>query len=217
MIVNIGYGLASETAKIFAEKGRVDDVYLTTDLGAFGGLPSSGYRYGTNYNAEAIINSLDMFALYHGGGLDACILGYGQFNEVGDMNTTELAGRLIGPGGMLDITHGAKNIIFIGTFTTKAELSIESGKLNIIKEGKPFKFVKDLSYVTFNAGQAIDQGKTITIITERAVFTVSENKKLFLIEYAPGIDVEEDILKQIPFDIEVSDDLKVMSADLFVE
>lgn len=217
MIVNIGYGLASETAKIFAEKGRVDDVYLTTDLGAFGGLPSSGYRYGTNYNAEAIINSLDMFALYHGGGLDACILGFGQFNEVGDMNATELAGRLIGPGGMLDITHGAKNIIFIGTFTTKAELSIESGKLNIIKEGKPFKFVKDLSYVTFNAGQAIDQGKTITIITERAVFTVSENRKLCLIEYAPGIDVEEDILKQIPFDVEVSDDLKEMSADLFFE
>lgn len=217
MVVNIGYGLASETAKIFAEKGRVDDVYLTTDLGAFGGLPSSGYRYGTSYNAEAILNSLDMFALYHGGGLDACILGFGQFDEDGNMNTTELAGRLIGPGGMLDITHGSKNIIFIGTFTTKAKLSIESGKLKIDQEGKPVKFAKNLSYVTFNAGQAIDQGKTITIITERAVFTISQSKKLCLTEYAPGIDVDKDILSLIPFDIEISDNLKEMSADLFVE
>lgn len=217
MIVNIGYGLASESAKVFAKEDRLDRVHLTTDLGAFGGLPASGYDYGTNYNADAVINTLDMFSLYQGGGLDACILGFGQMDGKGNMNTTALAGRLIGPGGMMDITHGSQHIIFMGTFTTKADLAVEGGQLKIRKEGRPLKFAKDLDYISFNGESAIARGKTITIITERAVFEVTPDNTLRLLEYAPGIRVDEDIQALLPFEIELSDQLRPMSESLFMD
>lgn len=217
MIVNIGYGLASEVAKIFAEEERIDNIHLTTDLGAFGGLPASGHDYGPNYNADAVLNTLDMFALYQGGGLDACILGFGQFDEKGNMNTTVLSNRLIGPGGMVDIAHGSDHIIFIGTFSVKADLTIQNGQLIINKEGKLVKFAKEIEHITFNAEEAIAKGKKITIITERAVFQVSENNQLCLTEYAPGIDIEKDIIDLMPFDIEVSENLKEMSKNLWAQ
>ena len=52
-------------------------------------------------------------------------------------------------------------------------------------------------------------------ITERAVFDLSVDGMLTLIEVAPGIDIEQDIVAQMEFRPKISPGLKTMSAKLF--
>ena len=43
----------------------------------------------------------------------------------------------------------------------------------------------------------------------------STSRGLTLIEIAPGIDLQKDVLDRIPFEIDVSPDLKMMPAEVF--
>ena len=58
--------------------------------------------------------------------------------------------------------------------------------------------------------------QTMHFVTERAVFTLGE-KVPVLVEIAPGIDLERDILAHMDFVPEISPNLKVMSSSLFEE
>ena len=53
-------------------------------------------------------------------------------------------------------------------------------------------------------------------ITERAVFQLID-KKVTLIEIAPGMDLEKDILANMDFRPEISKDLKTMDPGIFNE
>ncbi len=216
-LVNLGNGMSSHVSEIIAESGLIEDYHLTTDMGAMGGMTATGYDYASNINADAVLNTLDMFNLYHGNGLDATVLGFGQMDEIANMNTTKLGNTIVGPGGMMDITHGSDKIIFIGTFVVKGKTKIEDGKLVIEEEGKASKFVSNLPYITFSSQNEHNQKKEIIVITDRAVFDRSENGRLRLIEIAPGLDLEKDILDWMEFKPEISENLKEMDAALFQE
>ena len=52
----------------------------------------------------------------------------------------------LGAGGFIDITQNAKKVVFLGTFTARgAEYKFDNGKLNIVKEGKIRKMVKQVA------------------------------------------------------------------------
>ena len=53
-------------------------------------------------------------------------------------------------------------------------------------------------------------------VTERAVFKLID-KKLTLIEIAPGIDLQKDVLDQMGFEPVIADNLKTMDAAIFNE
>ena len=53
-------------------------------------------------------------------------------------------------------------------------------------------------------------------ITERAVLTLKEDG-LHLIEIAPGVDLERDILAKMDFAPVISPDLKLMDERLFID
>ncbi|MCG5487189.1 MAG: hypothetical protein KK482_26530 [Sinorhizobium meliloti] len=89
------------------------------------------------------------------------------------------------------------------------EIATEDGKLIIRNEGKFSKFVPAVEQVTFNAELAVERGQRVTYVTERAVFEGRSNG-LELVEVAPGVDVERDVLRLIPFQIRVSEGLKTM-------
>lgn len=216
-IINIGVGLPCMVSNLFYEAHLLDQYHFTTDLGAVGGVPAPGFDYGPNYNAEAVINSGDMFDLYHGGGLETTILGFGEINQNGNVNTTLLGNRIMGPGGMMDIAEGAKQIIFVGPFMVKDKSHIENNQLVIDDQGSKSKFTDPLSYITFNGLNAVKAGKKITIVTDRAVFELDKEAKLVLTELAPGLDLQKDILDQMGFSPVVADDLKVMDSHLFAE
>jgi propionate CoA-transferase len=52
------------------------------------------------------------------------------------------------------------------------------------------------------------------VVTERAVFELCENG-FKLIEIAPGINLEKDILEQMEFMPEISHELKIMDKRIF--
>lgn len=215
--VNVGVGLAANIGQIISESHLTDQIHLTVDLGSIGGMPVPGLDFGMNYNAEAIVSTQSLFEHYHGGGIDTTVLGFGQFNGKGEMNSTYLNGTLNGPGGMLDIVQGADKIVFVGTFTVKAELTIDQQQLVIQKEGQATKFVESLPLSNFSSRYMKSLGKKIILITERAVFEIDYEGQFVLMEIAEGIDLERDILELMPWPIKVSENVKIMDAALFAE
>lgn len=216
-VVNLGNGIASYLGEIIVESDRLADYHLTTDLGSFGGLPATGRNYAPNYNADAVISTEDMFNFYHGEGLDVAVLGFGQMDDKGNMNTTKFGDYIFGPGGMIDISHGAKKIIFVGTFVVKGKTAIEDGQLVIKEEGVKPKFVEELPLITFSADYARERGKEVVVVTERAVFDFTEEGEMRLCEIAPGLDLEKDILSWMEFKPVISENLKEMDQALFQE
>ena len=72
------------------------------------------------------------------------------------------------------------------------------GKLKIVQEGRAKKFIRDVEQITFNGKFSAEQGKEVLYITERCVFSLTDNG-LKLSEVAPGIDIEKDILANMDF------------------
>ena len=115
----------------------------------------------------------------------------------------------------IDITQNAKEVVFCGTFTAGGlKLVIENGKLIILQEGKFNKFLSQVEQITFSGKLAKTLKKKVTYVTERAVFELKE-EGLVLIEIAPGIDLEKDILNHMDFEPIISKDLKIMDFKIF--
>lgn len=132
------------------------------------------------------------------------------------MNVSKFNGIFRGSGGFIDITHRTKKIMFCGTLTSGGlDIGIQDGKLTIVKEGRHKKLIRQVEHLTFNAEAAREKGQEPVYITERAVFRLGDNG-LVLTEYAPGIDVEKEILPYIDFKVDIDPDVKPMSPHLFV-
>jgi acyl CoA:acetate/3-ketoacid CoA transferase len=105
--------------------------------------------------------------------------------------------------------------VFCGYFTAGGlDQEIEAGQLRIRKDGKSRKFVEQVEHVTFSGKRAREQHQEVLFVTERAVLKL-EHEGLTVIEIAPGIDLERDVLKQADTALRVSPNLKVMEAKLF--
>ncbi|MDD2480157.1 MAG: acyl CoA:acetate/3-ketoacid CoA transferase, partial [Victivallaceae bacterium] len=81
-------------------------------------------------------------------------------------------------------------------------------------EGRVDKFVNSVEHVTFSGDYARENKQTVMYITERAIFRLTDSG-LELIEIAPGIDLDRDILGHMGFKPQISDNLKVMSLTMF--
>jgi len=135
----------------------------------------------------------------HGGGLDLACLGLAQMDAAGNVNVSKFGPKLAGCGGFIDITQTAKKIVFAGTFTAgTTELAVEDGKLKIAQDGSLKKFVRNVEQITFSGKTAQQGDQQIYYVTERCVFRLTA-EGVEMIEIAPGIDLEKDILSQMEF------------------
>jgi len=216
MMVNLGFGMPGKVASVAAEENCSDRITLSAESGQFGGVPASPPHFGNSYNPEAMINHGAMFDFYDGGGIDVTFLGLAQVDKTGNVNVSKFGDRLTGPGGFINITQSSKKVVFCSTFTVGAEISIEGGKVVIIKEGKRKKFLEKVEQITFSGEYASSINQPVFYITERAVFLLGDGE-LILTEIAPGIDLENDILSHMDFKPRISDDLKTMNKELFAE
>ena len=214
-VVNLGIGMPAEMSKIVAEEGYTDYVTLTTESGMVGGIPSALPNFGSAYNPDAIIEHGSMFDIIDGGGLSMACLGIGEIDRYGNNNVSKLGSRLTGPGGFINITRATPKVVFCGTFMNKAEMTIGEGSISIIKEGSQKKFVHEVEQITFS-GQYALPSQSVLYVTERCVFSLIKGK-MTLIEIAPGIDLEKDILSQMDFTPEISKDLREMDEGIFRE
>jgi propionate CoA-transferase len=106
-------------------------------------------------------------------------------------------------------------VIFVGTFTAGGlDVSVDNGCLKINKEGASKKFVKEVEHRTFSGPVAYRSGQKVLYITERCVFRLAE-KGLELIEIAPGVDLDRDILAQMDFVPALAPDLRLMDDRIF--
>lgn len=213
-IVNLGVGLASSVGNIANEEKISDQIMLTVDPGIFGGVPLAGYGFGAALNYVASIDHATQFDFIDGGGIDIACLGFAECDGIGNVNASRFSGRVSGCGGFINISQKSKKVVFVGTFTSGGlQTQIENGELKIEKEGKYRKFVESVSQVTFSGKRAGREGRPVLYVTERCVFALREDG-LELIEVAPGIDIQKDILDLLPFTPSVRDP-KPMASMLF--
>ena len=216
-VINLGVGMPDMVGKVAAEEGFLDKLTLSIECGPMGGMPIGGVAFGASFNADSIIPTAETFDLYNGGFLDMAILGLAQVDEEGNVNVSSFGPRITGPGGFINITQSTKKIIFMGTFTNGHLVEkITNNKLEIVTEGTKDKFLKHVEQITFSGKNALKNHIEVTYVTERAVFKLTE-KGLELIEIAPGIDLEKDILKHMAFKPLVSPNLKLMDERIFNE
>lgn len=199
-VINVGVGTVPDQVPLVAGEERVQDlITLTVDPGVMGGVPMSGLDFGAAVNYQAVIDHCSAFDFVDGGGLDAAFLGFGECDARGNVNASRFGARIPGCGGFINISQSARKIVFVGTFTSGGlEVVIENGRLRIAKEGKFAKFVETIGQTTFSADYARRRRQHVLYVTERCVFRLGE-KGLTLTEYAPGVEIERDILAQMPF------------------
>ena len=215
--VNIGFGISANVPRILIEEGLHGSVTWVIEQGAVGGVPLLDFQFGCASNAEAIVPSPAQFTYFQGGGFDMSLLSFLQIDRAGCVNVSKLGVRphvTAGAGGFVDITARAKKIVFSGFFTAGAGLAIEDGALKITKEGKIKKLVNAVDQVTFSGPRAMRQGQEILYVTERCVLRL-EAEGLTLIEIAPGVNLERDVLAQAEFPLRVSSALRISDANLY--
>ena len=214
-IVNLGTGMPEQIANVCAEEGISDKMTLTVEAGPIGGIPLAGPQFGACANAEAILDHNVQFDFYQGGGLDIAFLGLAETAPNGDLNVSKFGTRLAGSGGFVDITQNAKKVCYCGTFTAKGlKVEVADGKIKILQEGEKKKFVKEVEHITFSGTYANKVKQPVLYITERAVFELRP-EGVTLIEIAPGIDLQTQILDQMEFMPKIADDLKLMDERIF--
>ncbi|MFV0369825.1 MAG: acyl CoA:acetate/3-ketoacid CoA transferase, partial [Hyphomicrobiaceae bacterium] len=198
-VINLGVGAPDGIAAIANEEKVTQHITMTTEAGAVGGVLAGGSNFGSSANAHSIIDQNQMFDFYDGGGLDMTCLGMAECDEAGNVNTSRFAGRLNGCGGFINISQNARAVVFAGTFTAGGlEIAVEGGKLRIVKEGRQRKFVKQVEEATFSGDYAKQKRQPVIYVTERCVFELTPDG-LELVEVAPGIDIEKDIIAHMDF------------------
>ncbi len=215
--INQGIGMPEGIGPVATEEGLADAMTILIESGAVGGVMQGGLLFGASLNAEALIDITLNFSVLYSGSMDLTVLGLAEADQFGNINVTKFGPKVVGPGGFMDMTSSAKEIVFCGTMTADGlEVAVENGKLKIVKEGKIKKFLKNVEQITFSGNYARKSGKKVLYITERAVFELKK-EGLTLTEIAPGIDLEKHIFSQMEFKPLVAKDLKTMDARIFVD
>jgi acyl CoA:acetate/3-ketoacid CoA transferase len=123
-------------------------------------------------------------------------LSFLEVDVEGNVNVSKLGKKpylTAGCGGFVDITSGAKKIVFSGWFEAGAQIELTSEGINVAAPGKFTKMVETVEHVTFSGKRARELGQDVIYITERCVMRMGETG-LVATEIMPGIDPERDIV-----------------------
>jgi propionate CoA-transferase len=198
-----------------AEEGILDEIVLTNEQGLIGGAPALGRDAGAARNYSSAIDQPYQFDFYDGGGLDLAFLSFAEVDPWGNVNISRFGGRIVGIGGFVDISQNARKVVFGGTLTSGGlEVDVAGGRIRIVREGAHRKFISQVEQISWSGRYAMERGQQVLYVTERAVLQLTP-AGLELVEVAPGLDVERDVLSLMDFRPAVSPQLRKMDPRLF--
>jgi propionate CoA-transferase len=212
--VNLGYGMPDGVPIVAREEGILDRIIFMIEQGQTDGVIATGLNFGAMYNPAMIADDTYQFDFFHGGGLAACFLGFGQIDRHGNVNASRFGPVFTGSGGFIDISQNTQKVVFCGAFSAKSQIEIFETGINVLAPGKIKKFVKEVEQKTFSGEYARKLGQEVLYCTERAVFRLAEGG-LELIEIAPGADLQKDILSMMDFEPQINHDLREMDLGIF--
>lgn len=216
-LINLGIGMPGGIGSVADEEGISDLFTLSIECGPLGGIPLRGVGFGAAANPEAMYRMADILQLYDGGALDMAVLGFAEVDLLGNVNASSFHGRMVGPGGFIDITQNVRKLCFIGTFTAgKQQVELTADGVQVVTQGPQKKFRKDVEAITFSGQEAVKKGQEVLYITERAVFRL-EKAGITLVEIARGVDLRRDILDQMEFQPVIPPHVPFMEERLFQE
>ena len=213
-VVNLGIGMPEAVAAVAKEENLLQQVTLTAEPGIIGGLPQGGLDFGAAINPSAIIAQNQQFDFYDGGGLDLACLGMAQADSQGNVNVSRFGGRFAGAGGS---STSPRTLVLWSSPAPSRPGACRSrpvpARCASCRRAAADKFVAAVEQVTFNGQLAASAGQRVLYVTERCVFRLTPSG-LALVEVAPGIDLERDILALMEFRPIVADP-KPMDEQLF--
>jgi propionate CoA-transferase len=139
-----------------------------------------------------------------------------ELDGAGNVNVSRFGARLAGAGGFINISQNARRVVFTGTLTAGG-LAFEAGegRARILQEGRMRKCMEAVGQITFSGQEAALQHKPVLYVTERCVFELTPGG-VALVEVAPGIDLEAEVLSQLDFR-PVLGDIAEMDARIFTD
>jgi propionate CoA-transferase len=213
--INLGVGIPQGIGSVAAVECVSDLLSMTSETGTIGGIPADGKDFGMSRDADAFVEQQVQFDWYSGGGLDIAFESFAQVDTAANVNVSKFNGKSVGCGGFIDITQHAKKVVYVGSFTAGGlKVAVADGKLSIESEGKHKKFVGAVEQITASGAYATMVKQKVLFVTERAVFELQDGS-LTLVEVAPGVDLEKDVLALMDFKPKVSANLKPMPSGLF--